>query len=121
VSDWTEGSLRRFDFTWPYTSQPTLTQADAAVMALQEYGAYAADDAIALSYSQAQAYLYSEFEPLHPQILAAYGNGSENVQVATRYHSYLVAPGASGWFRLFVILFPASKKVIVFEQTGYET
>jgi hypothetical protein len=120
VRDWTEGSLRRFDFAWPYTSQPTLTQADAAVMALQEYSAYGADDAIALSYSQAQAYLYSEFSPLHPQILAAYGNGTENVQVATRYHSYLVAPGASGWFRLFVILFPVSKKVIVFEQTGYE-
>lgn len=47
--------------------------------------------------------------------------GTENVQVATHYHSYLVAPGASGWFRLFVILFPQSKKVIVFEQTGYET
>ncbi|MDY7232716.1 hypothetical protein [Hyalangium rubrum] len=121
VHHWTEGSLRRFDFAWPYTSPPTLTHADAAVMALQEYSQYAADDAIALSYSQARAYLYSEFDPLHAQILATYGNGTENVQVATRYHEYPVAAGADGWFRLFVILFPQSKKVIVFEQTGYET
>ncbi|MCY1019580.1 hypothetical protein [Pyxidicoccus sp. MSG2] len=119
--DWTEGSLRRFDITWPYAGQPTLSQVDRSVMLQQEYGAYAADDAIALSYTQAQAYFYPEFVPLHPQVLAAYSNGTENVQVATRYHSYLVAPGASGWFRLFVILFPVSKKVIVFEQTGYET
>jgi len=120
VRTWTEGSLRRFDFTWPYTTPLTLAQADRAVMAQREYAAYAADDSVASNYSQARAYLYPEFEPLHPQILAAYGNGAETVQVATRYHSYLVAAGSHGWFRLFIILFPQSKKIIVFEQTGYE-
>lgn len=119
--NWTEGSLRRFDIAWPYAGLPTLSQVDRSVMSEGPYSAFAADDAIALSTSQAQAYLYPEFEALHPQILAAYGNGTENVQVATRYHSYPVAPGASGWFRLFIYLFPESKKVIVFEQTGYET
>jgi len=34
---WTEGSLRRFDFS----GSATLAQADAAVLALQEYEAYA--------------------------------------------------------------------------------
>jgi len=119
--EWTEGSLRSFDIAWPYASPLTLSQVDRSVMNLQEYREFAADDAMPLSYAQARAYLYSEFDPLHAQILAAYGNGTETVQVATRYHSYPVAPGADGWFRLFIIYFPVSKKVIVFEQTGYET
>jgi hypothetical protein len=120
--DWTEGSLRVFDVAWPHANQPTLSQADRAVMLPAfGYGAFAADDAIALSYAQARGYLYSDFDALHPQILATYGNGTENVQVATRYHSYPVAPGADGWFRLFIILFPESRKLVVFEQTGYET
>ncbi|NMO16353.1 hypothetical protein HPC49_47510 [Pyxidicoccus fallax] len=118
---YTEGSLRAYDAYWPHPGVPTLSQADRSVMTLQEYSAFAADDAIAYSYAQAKAYLYSEFEALGPQLLATYGNGTENVQVAIRYHEYPVAPGASGWFRLFVILFPESKKVVVFEQTGYET
>lgn len=119
--DWTQGSLRRFDLAWPHPGTLSLSQVDRSVMNGQGYGAFAADDAIAMSYSQARAYLYPEFDPLHAQILAAYGNGTENVQVATRYHAYPVAPGADGWFRLFIIYFPESKKVIVFEQTGYET
>jgi hypothetical protein len=119
--DWTEGTLRRFDFTWPYTSAPTLTQADAAVLGLQEYGDFAQVDALGLSSSEAQAYLYSEFSPLYSQILSTYRTGSEQVQVASRYYSRKVAPGADGWFRVFIILFPQSKKILVFEQTGYET
>ena len=34
VYDWTTGSLRRFDFAWPYSGEATLAQADAAVMGL---------------------------------------------------------------------------------------
>jgi hypothetical protein len=120
--DYTQGSLRRFDFAWPYSGAPTLAQADAAVLAFQEYDYYYSHAAATvLTYPQLNGYLYSEFQPLHPQILSTYGNGVENVQVMTRYISYPVAPGADGWFRLNIILFPQSKKIIVFEQTAYET
>lgn len=119
--DYTDGHLRHFDFAWPYSGEASLAQADAAVMALQDYEPYSIDSGTALTYSQAQSYFYSDYQPLAPQLLSTYGNGSENVQVMTHYYSRLVAPGASGWFRLFIILFPQSKKIIVFEQIGYET
>ncbi|HYO65287.1 MAG TPA: hypothetical protein VEU33_04335 [Archangium sp.] len=119
---YTSGSLRRFDFAWPYSGAPTLAQADAAVLGIQEYDHdYGGTAGTAITYAQLHGYLYSEFQPLHPQILSTYGNGVENVQVMTHYSTRLVAPGASGWFRLNVILFPQSKKIIVFEQTAYET
>lgn len=118
---WTEGYLRAFSFTWSSKSAPTLAQADAAVMAMQEYEPFTYTQPVTLTYAQARGGLYAEFDPLHPLILSTYGNGSETVQVATRYYSRPVAPGSSGWFRLFVILFPQSKKVIVFEQDGFET
>jgi hypothetical protein len=120
--EYTSGSLRRFDFAWPYSGEPTLAQADAAVLGIQDYDYYyGGTTGTALTYAQLYGYLYSEFQPLHPQILSTYGNGVENVQVMTHYYTRLVAPGASGWFRLNVILFPQSKKIIVFEQTAYET
>lgn len=120
--EYTSGSLRRFDFAWPYSGEATLAQADAAVLGIQDYGYYYGDaPGTVLTYSQLDNYLYSEFQPLHPQILSTYGNGVENVQVMTHYYSRPVAPGADGWFRLNVILFPQSRKVIVFEQTAYET
>lgn len=121
AQDWTTASLRRFDFAWPYSGEATLAQADAAVMGLQEYQEYGYSTGTVLTYPQLYGYLYSEFEPLHPQILSTYGNGAENVQVMTHYYSRAVAPGADGWFRLNVILFPQSHKVIVLEQIGYET
>jgi len=120
--EYTAGSLRRFDFAWPYSGEPTLAQADAAVLAIQEYDYYYGHTTgTAITYPQLNDYLYSEFQPLHPQLLSTYGNGWENVQVMTHYYTRLVAAGASGWFRLNVILFPQSKKIIVFEQTAYET
>lgn len=116
--DYTEGFLRAFSFSG---KTPTLAQADAAVLAMQEYEAFTSVRPVTLTYPQARGYFYLEFDPLHPRILSTYGNGTETVQVATHYYTRLVAAGASGWFRLFVVLFPQSKKVIVFEQNGYET
>ncbi|WP_143178012.1 hypothetical protein [Cystobacter ferrugineus] len=114
---WTEGYLRRFDFS----GSATIAQADAAVLALQEYEAYGYFGSTqAISYADWKNTLYSEFQPLHSQILSTYSNGTETVQVVTHYYEQLVAAGSTGWFRLTVILFPQSRKVIVFEQTGYE-
>ena len=121
ASESTEASLRRFDFTWPHATPPTLTQADVSVMALRQYDAYYHDDAQGLTAAQAREQVYAEFLPAYDQVLATHGNGTERVQVAVRYHSYLVAAGASGWFRVFFILFPESKKIVVLQQTGYET
>ena len=117
--DYTEGFLRAFSVAGSGT--PTLAQADAAVMQLQEYEAFTYTKPVTLSYAQARGYFYLEFDPLHPLIRSTYGTSSETPQVSTRYYTRLVAAGASGWLRLFVVLFPQSKKVIVFEQNGYET
>lgn len=113
---YTDGSLRRFDFT----GTATVAQADAAVLSLQEYSQYARPAAQNISYADFKNTLYLEFQPLHSQILSTYQTGGESVQVVTHYYEDLVAAGSTGWFRLTVIFFPVSKKVIVFEQTAYE-
>jgi hypothetical protein len=113
---YTEGALRRFDFT----GTATLAQADAAVLALQEYEEYALHAGQTTSYANWKNTLYAEFQPLHPQILSTYQTGSETVQVVTHSFERLVAAGSTGWFRLTILLFPTSHKVIVFEQTAYE-
>jgi len=113
---YTEGSLRRFDFT----GTASIAQADAAILALQEYEEYSYFAGQSISYAGWKNTLYLEFQPLHSQVLSTYGNGTETVQVVTHAFERLVAAGSTGWFRLTIILFPQSHKVIVFEQTGYE-
>lgn len=51
------------------------------------------------------------YMPLHPELLSTYGNGTENVQVATYEGSY-----GGGIFRLFVVLIPQSRKVVTLWQ-----
>ncbi len=120
VHHWTEGYLRGFDFAWPYSGSPSVDKAAEAVLGLQDYGLYG-EPGVVLSFAQFKTDVYSEFQPVPPSLLAAYSNGAETVQVKRYYTSYLVAAGSTGWFNLYVVLFPQSRKVIVFEQTAYET
>ncbi|QRN97372.1 hypothetical protein JRI60_51985 [Archangium violaceum] len=117
---WSEGYLREFDFAWPYSGSPSLDKAAEAVLGLQDYGLYG-EPGVVLSFAQFKTDVYSEFLPVPPSLLAAYSNGAETVQVKRYYTSYLVAAGSTGWFNLYVVLFPQSHKVIVFEQTAFET
>jgi hypothetical protein len=51
--EWSTGSLRRFDFAWSYSGEPTLAQADAAVLGIQEHDYYYGGKAgTALTYAQ---------------------------------------------------------------------
>ncbi len=120
--DYTSADLRPFHFSWPYSGAPSLDKAAEAVLGFQEYESYSYDTAPEVySYADFRLFMYTEFEPLHASILSTYGNGTETVQVKHYYYDRPVAPGASGWFHLYVILFPESHKVVVFEQTAYET
>jgi hypothetical protein len=120
--DYTWAELRPFHFSWPYSGAPSLDKAAEAVLGFQEYEAFTYDTTPEVySYADFHLYLYTEFEPLHASILSTYGNGTETVQVKHYYYDRPVAPGASGWFHLYVILFPESRKVVVFEQNAYET
>lgn len=119
---WNRASLRRFDYVWSYAGEPSLAKAVEAVQGERDYAEFFEyGESQDLTYAQFFNEMGSDFEPLHPDILATYSNGIENVQVRHYYFDMPVAPGASGWFNLFVIHFPQSHKVLVYTMSVYET
>jgi len=121
VYDGSFAVLRRFDFGWPYEGEASLDLAAQAALKVDDYYLYRYDpQPIVYTYDQFLSAMYSRYQSLHPAILATYGNGSENVQVKRYYRTYSTGPNGDHWDSLFVILFPVSHKVVVFEQQGYE-
>ncbi|NTX41430.1 hypothetical protein HUA78_44080 [Myxococcus sp. CA033] len=113
--------LRRLDYQWPYSGEATLTQAAAAVLAQGRYIGYRSDPApLVLSLPELNDAMYSQFRPLLPVMLETYGNGVETVQVKRYYRTFSTGPNGDNWRSLYVILFPQSYKVLVYEQTAHE-
>ncbi len=113
--------LTAFDFAWPYSGETTLDAAAAAILARGQYRGYRNDPApVVLTYAQFESSMYWQFRPLHPAILAAYGNGTENVQVKRYFREFSTGPNGDNWRTLNIILFPRSFKVVVYEQTAHE-
>lgn len=113
--------LRRFDFLWPYSTEASLDQAAAAVLAQGLYEGYRADASpVVLTWEQFKSSMYSFHQPLHAELLATYGGASENVQVKRYFRSFSTGPNGDNWRTLHVILFPSAYKVIVYEQTAHE-
>ncbi|QDF06327.1 hypothetical protein [Myxococcus xanthus] len=113
--------LTAFDFAWTYSGETTLDTAAAAILARGQYRGYRNDPApLVLTYAQLETSMYWQFRPLHPAILATYGNGTENVQVKRYYREFSTGPNGDNWRTLNVILFPQSYKVVVYEQTAHE-
>nr|BDT35963.1 PPC domain-containing protein [Myxococcus sp. MH1] len=123
-NDWFEnetGSLRRLDYYWTFTGQATLDQAVQAVLAQGRYQVYRSDPAPAvLSLSETSSSMWFQFRPLLPVILETYGNGTETVQVKRYFREYSTGPNGDTHRILYIMLFPQSYKVIVFEQTWHE-
>ncbi|AKQ65149.1 hypothetical protein A176_002061 [Myxococcus hansupus] len=115
------GYLTAFDFAWPYSGETTLDAAAAAILARGQYRGYRSyPTPETLTYAGFESLMFSMFTPLHPAILATYGNGTENVQVKRYYREFSTGPNGDNKRSLFVILFPRSFKVVVYEQTWHE-
>ncbi|MCP3144938.1 hypothetical protein [Pyxidicoccus xibeiensis] len=110
------GWLKTYDFPFPFTGQPTLAMATRAVEQMpffSQYGYYATGT---FPYANLEPQLLPIFSTLNvPQaLLSTYWNGVEAVQVAS-YASPLVGSD----FKLFVILFPESRRVVTIEQEHF--
>ncbi|MBU8894835.1 hypothetical protein KRR26_04435 [Corallococcus sp. M34] len=116
--------LRRIDFLWPYAGEAALDRAAESVLAQSLYTGYrnyqATVPPVVITYPDLLSTMYNAYQPLHAAILAAYGNGTESVQVKSYFRAFSTGPNGDAWGRLNFILFPQSKKIIVFEQTGHE-
>lgn len=113
--------LDRYDFAWPYSTPATLDAAATAVLAKSEYKGYRTyPNPATYTYAAFQSQMYLQFQPLHPAILAAYGEPGENVQVKSYFREFSTGPNGDNWRWLNVILFPVSRHVIVYEQTAHE-
>lgn len=113
--------LRKFDFAWPYSTPATVDAAGAAVLSRSEYAGYRTDAAPqTFAYANLLTRMYSPFQPLHPAILATYGDSGEPVQVKSYFREFSTGPNGDNWRTLNVIFFPRSFHVIVYEQTAHE-
>jgi hypothetical protein len=112
--------VRHFDFLWPYTTAPSMNAAVGAVLSQGLYEGYVADpNAAALTPAQLQAEMYWQFQPLFADLLA-YGSPSEPVQVRRFSRSFETGPNGDNWRSLYIVFFPSSFRVVVYEQTGHE-
>ncbi|WP_224361868.1 hypothetical protein [Hyalangium versicolor] len=115
-------NLHRYDFGWPYAGEASLAQATAEALDMVgewwRYEYYGTTEVF--TYAQFTSAVYSFYQPLPATLLSTYGNGTENVQVRRYYRTYQTGPNGDHWDNLFIILFPESHKVIVFEEQAYE-
>ncbi|EYF00961.1 hypothetical protein [Chondromyces apiculatus] len=119
--DGVNSELRTFDFGWPYAGEPSLDQAVKEALKQGYDYRYKYDTGpLTLTYADFFGYMVSFYRGLHPEILAEYGNGTEAVQVRRYYRTYQTGPNGDHWDSLFIILFPQSHKVVVYEQSMYE-
>ncbi|MFY2557170.1 hypothetical protein ACN469_06025 [Corallococcus terminator] len=113
--------VRRLDYQWPYAGEATLNQAAAAVLAQGRYIGYRSDPApVVLTLTEMSNSMFLQFQPLLPVMLETYGNGTETVQVKRYYRTFSTGPNGDNWRWLYVVLFPQSYKVLVYEQTAHE-
>ena len=119
-NNWCDGTLDVYGFPWTSTQAPTLSDAVESVFALsQDYSYYPWQDLGTVPFSTMADQLFF-FDALDPHLLTEIGNGTEQVQIRYFYSSYLVAPGASDWNHLFIVLFPQSHRVAVFNLVNHE-
>ena len=108
------GWLRVYDFPWGFAGEPTLDMARAAVENTGYFGNYPYAYAGPITYAQLESHIAPGYWRLHPEIHSTWWNGTEQVTVAF-YDSGTWGSNHD----LFVILFPQSRKVVVYEEDYY--
>ncbi|HZI06043.1 MAG TPA: hypothetical protein VEZ71_18580 [Archangium sp.] len=106
-----DGELHVYNFPWAYSGEPTLAMAQRTAQVQDAVWSYGMSFTGIIPYADMEARMEFAYRPLHPELLSTYGNGTENVQVAVHEGSY-----GGGIFRLFVVLFPQSHKVVTLWQ-----
>ncbi|WP_244237406.1 PPC domain-containing protein [Corallococcus llansteffanensis] len=106
-----DGELHVYAFPWSYSGEPTLAMATRTAQVQQILSDYWLSPTGVIPYADLEPRMEIAYQRLHPALLSTYGNGTENVQVATYESGY-----GGGIFRLFVILFPQSHKVVTLWQ-----
>lgn len=121
--NWCDGTLEVYGFPWTSTQAPTLSDAVESVFAMmqdsREQSRIRWTDRGTVPFSTLSDTLFY-FDALDPALLTEIGNGTEQVQIRYFYSTYLVAPGASDWNHLFIVLFPQSHRVAVFNLVNHE-
>ncbi|WP_338865209.1 hypothetical protein [Myxococcus stipitatus] len=113
--------LRRLDYAWPFSGEASLQQATAAVLAQGRYIGYRNDPTtLELTLPEMNSAMYWQFQPLLPLILSTYGDGMETVRVKRYSRTFSTGPNGDNWRSLYIMLFPRSYKVVVYEQTAHE-
>jgi hypothetical protein len=108
------GWLRIYSFPWNYVGEPTLDMARRAVENTDYFGNSSYDLGVTLSYAQWEPRIAPAYRDLHSELLTTYWNGAEVVPVG-------VYEGGSTWSNhdLYVVLFPQSHMVVVYEEDYY--
>jgi hypothetical protein len=121
-NNWCDGTLDVYGFPWSSTQAPTLADAVESVFANlpREYERIRWQNRGTVPFSTMSDQLFF-FDALDPDLLTELGNGTEQVQIAYFYAQYLAAPGAYDWNHLFIVLFPESHRVAVFNLVNHET
>lgn len=106
------GSLEAYSFPWSSTATPWLQRAVEAVEQQRGGIGYSGDEF--LTYAQFAAQVNPDFQ-LDPALLNDVGNGTEAVQVRHFSDWAMTAPDYCEWYDTYVLLFPQSRKVAVFD------
>jgi hypothetical protein len=109
-----QGALEAYSFPWSSTATPWLQRAVEAVANQRGGIGYWGEEV--LTYAQFVSQANPDFQ-LHPALLNDVGNGTEAVQVHHFYDYAMTAPDYCEWFSTYVLLFPQSHKVAVFDYT----
>lgn len=112
--------VRHFDFPWTYTPQASLESAIAAVLSQGVYNDYVSDPNTAeITVAQLQSEMEYQFRPLLADLLA-YGAPTEAVRVRRFSRQFSTGMNGDNWRSLYILFFPSSLRVVVYEQTGHE-
>ncbi|NTX59680.1 hypothetical protein HUA74_03305 [Myxococcus sp. CA051A] len=111
------GELRGYSFPWSHSTPASLDKVAEAVSLTEQSNALFGARLANTTYAQfAQSRLLSRLSSLHPALGQEYSNGSEAVQVTGWHYSREMWPDACMIWELYVIYFPESRGVLVFEQ-----
>jgi len=108
------GALEAYSFPWSTTATPWLQRAVEAVNDQRGGISYWGEEVI--SYSQFVSQANPDFQ-LDPALLTDVGNGTEAVQVHHYYDQRMTAPDYCEYYDTYILLFPESHKVAVFDYT----